>query len=127
EELLRRVEEARPRLLERRGRRVRPATDDKVLAGWNALAIRALAEAGRVLGEPRYVEAAVAAAEFVLRQLRGADGRLLRTWREGRAGGPAYADDHALMAQACLTLHETTLDVRWYREARALAGDLVRL
>ncbi|MFL5797987.1 MAG: thioredoxin domain-containing protein [Actinomycetota bacterium] len=127
EELLRRVEEARPRLLERRERRVRPATDDKILAGWNALAIRALAEAGRVLGEPRYVEAAVAAAEFVLRELRSADGRLLRTWREGRAGGPAYADDHALMARACLTLHETTLDVRWYREARALAGDLVRL
>jgi uncharacterized protein YyaL (SSP411 family) len=127
EELLRRVEDARPRLLERRERRVHPATDDKILAGWNALAIRALAEAGRVLGEPKYVEAAVGAAEFVVRGLRGADGRLLRTWREGRAGGPAYADDHALMARACLTLHETTLDVRWYREARALAGDLVRL
>jgi uncharacterized protein YyaL (SSP411 family) len=127
DELLRRVEEARPLLRERRERRVRPGTDDKVLAGWNALAIRAFAEAGRALGEPRYVDVAVAAAEFVLRELRRDDGRLLRTWREGRAGGPAYADDHALMAQACLTLHEATLDLRWYREAVAIAADLVRL
>jgi uncharacterized protein YyaL (SSP411 family) len=127
EELARLVEEARPRLLERRDRRVRPGTDDKILAGWNALAIRAFAEAGRVLDESRYVDAAVAAGEFVLRELRRPDGRLLRAWREGRAGGPAYSDDVALMVVACLTLHETTLDPRWYREARALAGDLVRL
>ncbi|HXJ62805.1 MAG TPA: thioredoxin domain-containing protein [Actinomycetota bacterium] len=126
-ELLARVAAARPELLERRSRRVPPGTDDKVLAGWNALAIRAFAEAGRVLGEDRYVDAAVAAGEFVLRELRRADGRLLRTWREGLAGGPAYADDVALLAQACLTLHETTLDPRWYHEARGLADDLVRL
>jgi hypothetical protein len=126
-ELERMVEEARPRLLERREGRVRPGTDDKILAGWNALAIRAFAEAGRALDEPRYVDAAVTAGEFVLRELRRPDGRLLRTWREGRAGGPAYSDDVALMAVACLTLHETTLDPRWYAEARTLAGDLVRL
>ncbi|HEY7281059.1 MAG TPA: thioredoxin domain-containing protein [Actinomycetota bacterium] len=127
DELARSIEEARHRLLERRDRRVRPATDDKVLAGWNALAVRAFAEAGRVLDEPRYVDAAVGAAEFVLRELRRPDGRLLRTWREGRAGGPAYSDDVALMALACLTVHETTLDPRWYAEALALGGDLVRL
>ncbi len=127
DELARRVAAARPLLLERRAKRVPPGTDDKILAGWNAMAIRALAEAGRVLGEPRYVDAAVGAAEFVLAELRREDGRLLRTWREGRAGGPAYADDVALFAQACLTLHETTLDLRWYREARAQAADLVGL
>jgi uncharacterized protein YyaL (SSP411 family) len=126
-DLVRRVAEARPRLLAARDERVHPGTDDKVLSGWNALVIRAFAEAGRALGEPRYVDAAVDAAEFVLRELRREDGRLLRTWREGRAGGPAYADDVALMAQACLTLHETTLDLRWYHDARALTTDLIRL
>ena len=126
-ELARLVGEARPRLLERRDGRVRPGTDDKILAGWNTLAIRAFAEAGRVLGEPGYLDAAVAAGEFVLRELRRPDGRLLRTWREGRAGGPAYGDDVALMTTACLTLHETTLDPRWYAEARTLGRDLVRL
>jgi len=125
-ELLARAEGARAHLLEVRERRVRPATDDKVLAAWNGLAIQAFAEAGRVLGEPRYVEAAVAAAEFVLGRMRR-DGRLLRSWRDGTAGAPGYADDVALMARACLTLAETTLDLRWYEEARSLGTDLVRL
>ena len=121
------VEEARGTLLEARSGRVRPATDDKVLAAWNGLAIRALAEAGRVLGEARYVEAAERAASFVLAELRGPGGRLLRAWRDGRTSGPGYADDHACMAAACLTLYETTFDLRWFREARALADDLIRL
>ncbi len=114
-------------LLQRREGRVRPATDDKILAGWNGLAISALVEAGRAMGEPHFIEAAVAAAEFVLANLRDGDGRLLRSWREGRPGRPGFVDDQALMASACLTLYETTFDVRFFREARALADDLVRL
>jgi uncharacterized protein YyaL (SSP411 family) len=121
------VERARADLREIRERRVRPATDDKVLAAWNGLAISALAEAGRAMAEPRYVEAAVLAAEFVLQRLRDGDGRLLRSWRDGRGGRPGFADDHALMAEACLTLYETTFDLRWFVEARALADALVRL
>jgi uncharacterized protein YyaL (SSP411 family) len=123
-ELERRIEAARTGLLAIRRRRVRPATDDKILAAWNALAISALAEAGRSLGEPRYVEAAVAAAEFVLDHLV-VDGRLARSWREGRVGGPAYADDHALVAEACLTLYETTFELRWFSRARALGDELL--
>ncbi len=115
------------RLFEAREARVHPATDDKVLAAWNALAISALAETGRVFDEPRYVEAAVAAAEFVLAELRGQGGRLLRSWRDGRGGPPAYADDHALLAEACLTLYETTFELRWFVAARDLADELVRL
>ncbi|MGH2573389.1 MAG: thioredoxin domain-containing protein [Actinomycetota bacterium] len=121
------VEEARRRLCEIRGRRVRPGTDDKVLSAWNGLAIAALAEAGRAFGESRYVEAAVQAADFVLSNLRRADGRLLRSWRDGRTGGPGYLDDYAQMSQACLTLYETIFDLRFLREARALADDMVRL
>jgi uncharacterized protein YyaL (SSP411 family) len=120
-------EEALRKLLDGRSRRVRPATDDKVLAGWNGLAISALAAAGRVLDEPRYVEAATAAAGFVLSGLRSDDGRLLRSWRDGRTSGPAYLDDHALVAAACLDLYETTFEVRWFEEARALADTILRL
>jgi uncharacterized protein YyaL (SSP411 family) len=126
-ELQAQVEEALPRLFEVREARVRPATDDKVLAAWNGLAISALAEAGRSLGEPRYTDAAVAAASFVLGSLTGDGGRLLRSWREGRKGGPGYLDDHACMAEACLTLYETTFELRWLREARRLAGAMVEL
>jgi uncharacterized protein YyaL (SSP411 family) len=120
-------EDARRRLRERRETRVRPGTDDKVLAGWNGLAIQALAEAGRVLDEPRYVRAAEDAAAFVLRVLRRSDGRLLRAWRQGRTSGPAYADDHAMMAAACLALYETTFEIRWFRHALGMADELLGL
>jgi len=127
ERLVADLEGARPALLARREGRVHPAADDKVLAGWNGLAISALAEVGRALGEPRYVDAAVRAAGFVFEELRDDDGRLLRSWRDGRAGGRAYADDHALMAEAALTLYETTFELRWFEAARALCDDLLRL
>jgi len=127
QQLERDVEAARSRLFEIREQRVHPATDDKVLAAWNGLAISALVEAGRVFGEPRYVDAAVQAAEFVLTRLRDDTGRLLRSWRDGKPGRPGYADDHALMAVACLTLYETTFELRWFEEARTLADELLRL
>jgi uncharacterized protein YyaL (SSP411 family) len=120
-------EDARARLLDRRNRRVRPTTDDKVLAGWNGLAVSALAGTGRVIGRSDYVAAASAAADFALSALRRGDGRLLRAWRDGRTSGPAFADDHALLASGCLDLYEATFDERWFQEARRLADDLVRL
>ena len=106
---------------------MRPATDDKVLTAWNALAIGALAEAGRVFDEPSYVRAAVRCAEFVLTHLRDERGRLLRSWRNGTAGRPGFADDYAVMASACLTLYETTFELRWFEEAVTLADELLRL
>ncbi len=114
-------------LFEIREGRVHPATDDKVLTAWNALAIGALAEAGRVFDEESYVREAVRCAEFVLTHLRDERGRLLRSWRNGTAGRPGFADDYAVMASACLTLYETTFELRWFEEAGALAGELLRL
>jgi uncharacterized protein len=125
EELAGRIEGARAILFEVRERRERPGVDDKVLTAWNALAISAFAEAGRAFDEPRFVEVAASTAGFLLEHLRSADERLLRSWREGRAGGPGYADDHALLADACLTLYETTFELRWFERARALADRLV--
>ena len=121
------LEEARRVLFEEREHRVRPATDDKVLTAWNAMSIQAFAEAGRAFGNDAFTEAAVAAAEFVLTHLRRADGRLLRSWRDGSPGGPGYADDHALLASAMLTLFSRTGELRWFREARRLVDDLLRL
>jgi uncharacterized protein YyaL (SSP411 family) len=126
-ELERDLETARAGLYELRQGRVHPATDDKILAAWNGMAIAALAEAGRALGEPAYVEAAVGAADFVLTHLRDDAGRLLRSWRNGRGGRPGFADDHALMADACLVLYETTFELRWFEQARALCDELLRL
>jgi uncharacterized protein YyaL (SSP411 family) len=127
EELDAELADARAVLFEARETRVRPATDDKVLAAWNGMAIGAMAEAGRALDEPTYIEAATRAAGFVLTHLRGDGGRLLRSWRGGVAGGPGFADDHALMASACLTLYETTFELAWFERARELVDDLRRL
>jgi uncharacterized protein YyaL (SSP411 family) len=116
---------ARSRLFEAREARVRPAVDDKILTAWNALAIRAFAEAGRIFDDRTCVEAAVRCAAFVWDHLRDGDGRLLRSWREGIAGVRAFADDHALLAGAFLTLYETTSDLRWFVAARELCDTLL--
>jgi len=118
------IDEATAALRVRRAARVWPLRDDKVLAAWNGLMIGGLATAGRVLREPRYLEAAVRAAEFVLAQMR-ADGRLLRTWRAGEAKLPAYLDDHAFVAEGLLDLHDATGDARWLDAARALADAML--
>jgi uncharacterized protein YyaL (SSP411 family) len=115
----------RARLLERRERRARPGLDDKRLTSWNALMIAALAEAGATLGEPRYTEAAIACAEFILRDLRDSDGRLLRTYNDGEAKLGGYLEDHAFLLEALLALFETTCEARWFTEATALADTLI--
>ena len=125
EDLQEDVERARNTLRAARERRVRPATDDKVLTAWNALAIRAFAEAGRAFAEPRYIEAAAACASFVRSALRDDSGRLLRSWRRGVAGRRAFADDHALLGLACLALYEATGDLNWFDEARELGDRLL--
>jgi uncharacterized protein YyaL (SSP411 family) len=116
----------RRRLLEARGRRVRPGRDDKVLAAWNGLACRAFAEAGRALGRADYVAAAVRNAEFLLDAMRR-DGRLLRTWKNGEARLKGYLEDYAMVAAALLEVYEATFERRWLDAARALADDMLRL
>jgi uncharacterized protein len=120
-----RLDEIKAALLTAREQRVRPGLDDKRLTSWNALMISALADAGAVLGEERYRDAAVAAAEFVLSELRDGDGRLLRTYNAGRAHLNAYLEDHAYLLEALLTLYEATFDPRWFGEARALADTII--
>ena len=118
-------DEIRRRLYEVRAQRVWPGLDDKRLTAWNALMVAALADAGAVLGRDDYRDAAVACADFLLGTMRGADGRLLRTYNAGRARLGAYLEDHAFLLEALLVLYEATFDPRWFAEARALADTIV--
>jgi hypothetical protein len=127
DELAEEVEDARAVLFGVRESRPHPATDDKVLASWNGMAIDALARAGRAFGDEALLDAAIRAATFVLTHLRDDDGRLLRSWRDGVTGTAGFADDHASMARACLALFESTGDLRWFDEAESLGEALVRL
>ncbi len=123
-ELRRSLEEVRTGLLAARKRRVRPALDDKVLTGWNALALAAFAEAGAALSEPGYVAIARRNAEFILGPLV-AEGRLLRTWRRGRSKLSGYLEDYAFFVDALLSLYEATFEERWLKEATELADSML--
>jgi uncharacterized protein YyaL (SSP411 family) len=118
--------EWRRKLFDARERRVKPGRDDKVLAAWNGLMARAFAEAGRTLGRPDYFAAARRNAEFVLGSMR-ADGRLLRTWKAGRAKLKGYLEDHAMVAAALLELYGATFDRLWLDEARGVADEMLHL
>ena len=102
-----------------------PGLDDKVLTSWNGLMIGAMAEGARVLGESRWLEAACRAADFVLDQLRGADGRLLRSWRQGAAHLNGYLEDYAFLGNGLLDLYEAGGAERYLAEARATAERMV--
>jgi len=122
-----RLEEARRALYTHRSRRVWPGKDDKRLTSWNALMIAALAEAGAALPCADYLDAAVACAEFVWRDLRDDRGRLLRSFRDGEARLDAYLEDYAYLVEALLTLYEATFDVRWFDAARETADRMIEL
>ena len=115
-----RLEAARLRLWEAREPRVWPARDEKVLAGWNGLALRAFAETGPALDRRDLTSVAVGIAEFVLGRMRRDDGRLLRSYRDGASPVPGYLEDHAFLANGLLSLYEATFDRRWLDEATAL-------
>jgi uncharacterized protein YyaL (SSP411 family) len=122
------VEAARARLFEARSQRIRPGLDDKVLTEWNAYLISALAEAGAAATEPEWVDAAIAVAEFLLANLRRADGRWLRAWQaDAGAKHLAYATDHGALIDAFTRLAEATGQSRWISEARAVADALLDL
>jgi len=109
------------RLREARSKRVRPGLDDKVIASWNGLAIRAYAEAGSALGDDRYLAIAEDAAGFITEQLI-VDGRLMRSWRNGQTSVPGFLDDHAGMAVGLFTLFAATGNERWYDQAVGLVN-----
>ncbi len=115
----------RARLLAQRSERVRPATDDKRLTSWNALMISALADAGAVLGREDYLTAARECADFLLTRMRDGDGRLLRSFNQGKAKLRAYLEDHAMLLDALLTLYQSTFEPRWYVAAVAEAEAII--
>jgi len=115
---------ARAKLLAARGRRVRPGLDDKILTSWNALMIRGLAIAGRMLGQPGFVDAALGAIDF-LRGHAWKDGRLFAAWKAGVARFPAYLDDHAFLLDALLEAMQSRFRLADLAFAREVADALL--
>ena len=111
----------RARLLAERERRPQPGLDDKVLASWNGLALAALAEGARRHERADWLDAARGVGEFLLGALSRDDGRLSRSWRNGKVSGEGFLDDYANAAHGLLELHVATGELRFIEEARRLA------
>ncbi|MCA1728065.1 MAG: thioredoxin domain-containing protein [Actinobacteria bacterium] len=126
EELWQRIEGSREKLLAVREERVRPGRDEKVLAAWNGLMLRAFALAVRVTGREDYRRIATQNASFLLEKLK-VDGRLRRSYKDGRARFNGYLEDYACVADGLMELYEATFETRWLREATSLADDVLEL
>jgi uncharacterized protein YyaL (SSP411 family) len=115
----------RQKLLSARSRRVRPGLDDKILADWNGLMIAALVNAGVILDEPSWLQAAARAFLFIDAKM-GHGGRLGHSWRDGRLLFPGLASDHAAMIRAALALHEASGEAAYLERALAWQAALDR-
>ncbi|MGB0112674.1 MAG: hypothetical protein WBP59_05600, partial [Ilumatobacteraceae bacterium] len=122
------LDAARRQLLAARSRRPHPGLDDKVLTEWNALFTSSLTQAAAVFGRRDWLDAAIANAEFLLRELRGPDRRWFRSWHadgEPRARHAALAADHAALVDMFTRLSEATGEARWIAEATAAADTML--
>jgi hypothetical protein len=121
-----RLAASRAKLLERRATRPQPARDDKALAAWNGLAIGAFADASRYLpGGERYLGIAKRAADAIISGLVRADGRLGRSWKDGRSTGDGVLEDYAHLADGLIALYEASSDDGWFSIARSLADTIL--
>ncbi|MGF1473336.1 MAG: thioredoxin domain-containing protein [Rubrobacteraceae bacterium] len=126
EELRERIEEARSKLFNVREHRIRPGRDDKILAAWNGLMLRAFAFAARVLDRDDYREVARRNADFLLENLLR-DGRLRRSYKDGRARFNGYLEDYAMVSDGLVALYEATFEIRWLAEADSLCDAMFEL
>jgi hypothetical protein len=114
------------KLLDLRALRPHPHKDDKVLCDWNGLMIASFAFASRVLDEPKYAQAALKAADFILSQMM-VKKRLLHRWREGEAGIIAILEDYAFFVYGLLEVYEATFQNKYLDEAQILADTMIEL
>ena len=120
------LKRSREMLFKLREKRVKPGRDEKILTSWNGLMLRSFAEAARYLDRPDYLQVATNNAEFLLRELNR-NGRLLRTYKDGRARLNGYLEDYTFLADGLLALYEASFDPRWFVEAQRLIDEAITL
>ncbi len=112
------LRQSREKLFAIRNKRPRPHLDDKIIAAWNGLMISAYARAAQIIDEPRYLEIAARAANFIRKQLWDASRKILyRNYREGRSDIEGFADDYAFVIRGLLDLYEASFDIEWLKLA----------
>ncbi|MGM0786132.1 MAG: thioredoxin domain-containing protein [Thermodesulfobacteriota bacterium] len=114
------LDSALGKLLEARNRRPAPHVDDKILTEWNALMISALAKAGRILGDDKYISAGRRAIDFINSELINENGALFRRWRDGHFAVPGLAGDYSFFVRSLLDMHEAVGDSKYLTQAEEL-------
>ncbi|WP_162558637.1 thioredoxin domain-containing protein [Robertkochia solimangrovi] len=122
EELHRKLLSWKTYLLKLRSERKPPSLDDKILTSWNALAIKALANASVTFDRQDWLDIAIRNAEFVNTVLTKPEGTLFRVWKDGKAYVDAFLEDYALIIEAFITLYEVTGNDHWIMEAKRLCN-----
>ncbi len=116
------VADANAKLLVVRDKRIKPGLDDKCLTAWNAMMIKALAEASAILGEVVYYEKAKKAANFILKNLIDEQGCLYRNYKNEKASISGFLDDYALLIEALIALYQVDFNEAWLNEAKELTN-----
>lgn len=112
------------KLMGARGKRVRPGLDDKILAGWNAMAVKGLTEAYGAFGDKRFLAAAIRCAEFIGRNMMK-DGRVYRSYKGKASATEGFLEDYAFMIQAYIALYQSTTDESWIVKAKSMCEYVV--
>ena len=124
QELIARLHNIRDALFEARKKRLPPATDDKILTDWNGLMVAALAKAGTVLNEPKYLEAAMKTADFILGHMRE-DGVLYHRYAKGERAVEGFLDDYAFFVYGLIELYDATFEAKYLQAAADLTKVMV--
>jgi uncharacterized protein len=126
EQLQEALNRGRETLFAAREQRVHPGRDEKILTSWNGLMLRSFAEAARHLQRADYLDVARKNASFLLATMKPG-GRLLRTYKDGRAHLNGFLEDYTFLADGLLALYEADFSPRWFREARVLMDEAIVL
>jgi uncharacterized protein YyaL (SSP411 family) len=118
------LERSKAKLFAEREKRIKPFRDEKVLTAWNGLMLAAFAEAAAAFGDADYLSIANKNAEFLVRELQS-EGRLLRTWKDGRAKLNAYIEDYANLADGLIALYEASGEPGYLRQSKRLADLMI--
>ncbi len=122
--LKQKVAACKQKLFVYREQRIKPGLDNKILASWNGLSIKGLCDAYKAFNEPQILSMALRNGEFILNNLKGRNGALVRLYNPhaGKVFQPAFLDDYAFVAEGFINLYEVTFDERWLLEARNLCN-----